>query len=138
MEMKALTRLPKSDDHEAENLDLLRVLWLLRMPPAIRAGITNFMKTPEEDLLKLADSLQGSTRASENAQVFAADSKPDEHSDDEDVSAATYGQRRRRTSPAKKRDAPFPGKTPNICFYHYRFGKNARNCKAPCIFAKKE
>ena len=46
MEMKALTRLPKMDDQESENLDLLRVLWLLRMPPAIRAGIMNFMKTP--------------------------------------------------------------------------------------------
>ena len=57
MEMKALTRLPKTDDHKAENLDLLRILWLLRMPPAIRAGITNFMKNPKEDLLKLTDSL---------------------------------------------------------------------------------
>ena len=139
MEMKALTRLPESGDgdNEVQRLDLLRVLWLLRMPPAIRAGITNFMKAPEDEILKLADSLQGSTQASENAHVCSAE-KHDDHSDGEDVSAVSYGQRRRRKSPAKKRDAPITGKTPNICYYHARFGKDARNCKAPCIFAKND
>ena len=37
MEMKALTRLPDSPSgtNEGQRLDLLRVLWLLQMPPAI-------------------------------------------------------------------------------------------------------
>ena len=84
------------------------------MLPAIHASITNFIKTPEQDLLKLADSLQGSTRALESSQVFAAYANSEEPSDDEDLSAATYNQHRHRPFPKKKKDAPDPGRTSNI------------------------
>ena len=141
MEMKALTRLPDTPGgtNEGQRLDLLRALWLQRMPPAVRAGITNFMKMPEDEILQLADSLQGSTQASDDSHVCSSQNH-DEHSDNEDISAVPYPQRRRKKSPARKRDAPSKKKTAtkDICYYHARFGKEARNCKTPCIFAKND
>ena len=57
LEMKALMRLPETTPGTPNHLDLLCVLWLLRMPLAIRAGIENYMEASEEKLLQLADSL---------------------------------------------------------------------------------
>ena len=130
--MKALTRLP---DNDGRRLDLLRALWLQRLPPAVRAGITNFMKLPEDAILELADSLQGSTLSSDDSHACSAQDH-DEHSDDENISAVPYSQHRRKKSPANKRDASSTKKTASkdICYYHARFGKEARNCKPPCIF----
>ena len=135
LEMKALTRLQGND---RQRLDLLRALWLQRLPPAVRHGITNFTKFSEDEILELADSLQGSTTSTDDNQACAA--KENDGSDDEDIAAVPYSQRRRRRSPAKRRDTPSTKKTTtkDICYYHARFGKEAQNCKPPCIFSKNE
>ena len=129
-EMKALIRLSGTD---GERLDLLRVLWLYRLPKAVRNGITNFTKYTEDQILELADSLQGST-ADDDDQAYAAEL--DSSSSDDEIAAVPYSRRYRRKSPAKKKDTTGSKKIKNkeICYYHARFGKEARNCKTPCIY----
>ena len=69
-EMKALSTILKTDG-STEPLDLICVLWLLRLPQDIRSAITNFATRSEADLIKHADSLLGisSLAASSTAAV---------------------------------------------------------------------
>ena len=135
MEMKALSRLPDTPDGTGErHLDILRALWLQRLPAAVRGGITKFMELPEDKILDLADSLQGSTEASDDTQVCSAQ-KQDSDPANEEVAAVPFAQQRRNKTPAKKRDS---STTKDICYYHARFRKEAHNCRPPCIFAKNE
>ena len=71
-EMKALIRLPPASNGTARKLDLLRILWLLRLPDNVRAGITNFNDVSETDLLNQSDALQSSTKAASRRPIFAA------------------------------------------------------------------
>ena len=135
MEMKALSRLPDTPDGiGGQHLDLLRALWLQRLPAAVRGGITKFMELPEDKILDLADSLQGSTEASDDTQVCSAQ-KQDNGPDNEDVAAVPFTQQWRNKTPAKKRDS---STAKDICYYHARFGKEGRNCRPLRIFAKNE
>ena len=70
-EMKTLTMVP-ADDGMTQTLDLLRILWLLRLPDDVRRGITNFSNVSEDDLTKLADSLQGANRGATLRPAMAA------------------------------------------------------------------
>lgn len=76
-EMKALTRLPPYANGAPRKLDLLRILWLLRLPDSVRAGITNFTDVNEAELLKQSDALQNSTKAASRRPIFAATHQED-------------------------------------------------------------
>ena len=147
-EMKALTRLPAADG-STKTLDLLRILWLLRLPDDVRRGITNFSDISEDELTKLADSLQGANRGTSSRSAMAAndDEVPQpltQEWTDEDAAAATPSQHRRwAQAPTKKphfkqppRGPPPRKATMDLCFYHSRFGHDARNCRAPCSWTK--
>ena len=60
-EMRALTRMPQGDG-TTQTLDLLRVLWLQRLPSDVRRGITEFSVLSDDELIKLADALQEADR----------------------------------------------------------------------------
>ena len=145
-EMKALTKVPQ-EDGTTQTLDLLRVLWLLRLPDDVRRGITDFSGTPEDELMKLADALQGADRSASARTAMAATHvealPPPEERDDEDVAAAAPSQPRhwpqmiqRRRPPHQPPRGTLPRKAaPDSCFFH-RFGHDARNCRLPCSWAK--
>ena len=63
LEMKALARLPPSADGTVRQLDLLRALWLLRLPESIRAVIPNAEEMDEDTLQQMADSLKNAQAA---------------------------------------------------------------------------
>ena len=142
-EMKMLTRVP-ADDGTNKALDLLRILWLLRLPDDVRRGITNFSDISEDELTKLADSLQGANRgaASRPAMSAAKDEGSVTSNDDDprdDTAAAAHTQRKHWGQPRPQPPrGPPPRKAdpPGLCFYHSRFGHDARNCRLPCSWTK--
>ena len=146
-EMKALTKVPQ-EDGTTQTLDLLRVLWLLRLPDDVRRGITNFSGTSEDELTKLADALQGADRRASAWTAMAATHvealPPPEEPDDEDVAAAAPNQPRRWPQMNQRRPPPHqpprgtpPRKAaPDSCFFHSRFGHDTSNCRLPCSWAK--
>ena len=135
-EMKSLSTLLQPDG-STKTLDLVRVLWLLRLPQDIRAMITKFSSMSEDELLEQADSLLGaSTMASTSSTVAATSSTvaattPEDDDDDPPVMAAQ--QRRLRLRPQRP-PAEVSRRSP--CYFHKRFGSNARNCRYPCSFSK--
>ena len=70
-EMKALTKVPQ-EDSTTQKLDLLWVLWLLRLPDDVRRSITDFSGTSEDELTKLADTLHGADRRASARTAMAA------------------------------------------------------------------
>ncbi|MPD05370.1 hypothetical protein E2C01_101110 [Portunus trituberculatus] len=68
--MKALARLPPAADGLERKLDLLRALWLLRLPESIRAVIPNAEEMDEDTLQQMADHLLD-TRATVGRHINA-------------------------------------------------------------------
>ena len=121
-EMRALATLP-----DKRPLDLLKVLWLLRLPDSIRESLTNFM---DQDIVTLTANADSRMAAARKPRPIAP-TIPDEEEDELQAAAAnpTYRKTRRQTPPRKD-------KKPRTCWYHSRFGDAARNCIHPCTFSK--
>ena len=127
-EMKALSTTLKPDGSTTP-IDLARVLWLLHLPQDIRSMITDFASRTEEDLIKQADSLVGASKLATTSSAAAA-TLPEV---DEDETYAMAAQNRRvRDDPQQHPD----GSRRTICYFHRRFGRNARNCRPPCYHSK--
>lgn len=160
-DMIALTRLPPADDGTQQILDVLRALWLTRLPDRVRSGITDFSTISEEDLAKKADDLYQASRASSNPNrpTFAITPDDEEALPDDDAEGDTIAavaskrySRQYRTSndfhPNRcqssstfrynnqpPRGTP-PRKADGFCYFHSRFGRDARKCKQPCSWPK--
>ena len=134
-EMKALSTMLQPDGTTAP-IDLIRVLWLLRLPQEIRAAITDFASKAEEELIKQADSLIGASKLATTARAAAATIPQEEEDmtssgDDDPYTMAAQQRRQQRTYQRPPEAARRP-----ICMYHRRFGRRARNCSQPCHFSK--
>ena len=123
-------------DGTSSQIDLARVLWMLRLPHDIRAQMTNFSTKTEQDLTAQADALKGTTRLalstlSATASAAAAADQPTlTDDDDDDVIAAA--QRRSQHSSNQRQFSGVSRKT--LCYFHKRFGRDARNCRPPCFY----
>ena len=159
-EMKSLIRLPPASDGSSKTLDLLRILWLLRLPDAVRSGITHFNDLSEVDLLKQADALQCATNAASRRPIFAVTDAPTSQPDDVDgddvtdllAAASMQSRHHSKRFPAHSQRLQYgdkypnnhsqpprgaaPKKADNYCFYHSRFGHAARKCRQPCSWPK--
>ena len=129
-ELRTLSSVLRSDGTSTE-LDLVRVLWMLRLPQDIRTMITNFADRTDSDLMKLADSLRGTSRLS--APTAAAVAHEPESADEDDNFAMAAQQRRPRSS--NQRPVPDVSRK-TLCYYHKRFGRDAKNCRSPCFYSK--
>ena len=130
-EIKTLTKMMKPDG-TTEILDLSRVLWMIRLPPEMRTHITDFASRPQPELMRLADSVRGTSRLAQPvtaAPVCQAD-------DVEENDLALVAQQRRPSSrPTTQQTVPdAPRRT--LCYFHRRFGRDARNCRPPCSYSK--
>ena len=135
-EMRALSTMMLPDG-STTSLDLLRVLWLLRLPQDVRAHITGFASMSEDDLLNQADSLLGaSTLAATSSTAAVTITAREENADDESHAMAAASQQRRPTRrfPFQRTQAGYQNRYP--CYYHDRYGRNAKNCWAPCSWSK--
>ena len=97
-------------DGSTSQIDLLRVLWMLRLPTDIRTQIRSFSTQPEEDLTELADSIRGTARfayssAPSSAAAAATADLPgppmDDDDDDDVIAAAQRRQHRPRRQPQR-------------------------------------
>ena len=129
-EMKALSTILQPDGSTAP-LDLVRVLWLLRLPQDIRSTITDFASRSEADLIKQADSLVGASTLATTSSAAAA-TLPE---DDEDDPYAMAAQQRRPRNGSQR--PPPVGSSRSLCYFHKRFGRDARNCRPPMLLFKK-
>ena len=107
--------------NERGNNIVFREIFLRKIPPAIR-DVLGELREEDKDLLALAkrvDALIASRPATgatiSNAGTAGKDAKPKRKSQD-----------RPKKSP--------PG---GLCWYHWKFGEDATNCKAPCSFPSK-
>ena len=135
-EIKNLSTVLKPDGTTTQ-IDLARVLWMLRLPTDIRAQMTNFSTKSEQDLTAQADALKGTTRFAlstistpATAAAAAEQPSPSDDDDDDDVIAAT--QRKSQRSSNQRRFPDVSRRT--LCFFHQRFGREARKCRPPCFY----
>ena len=129
-EMKALSAILQPDGSTTP-LDLVRDLWLLRLPQDIRSKITDFAERSEADLTKQADSLLGASTLAATSSAAAATLPDDTEEDDPYAMAA----QQRRPRNGTQRPAPEVTRR-TLCYFHKRFGRDARNCRPPCHFSK--
>ena len=130
-EMRALSTLLLPDG-STTSLDLLRVLWLLRLPHEVRGHITGFASMSEDDLLDQADSLLGASKLA--ATSSAATVTVDEDTHDETYAMAAQQRRHPRSFTFQK--SQVEGRRRSLCYFHNRFGRDARQCRAPCSWSK--
>ena len=135
-ELRNLATIHNPDGTES-TLDTTLILWLLLLPSEVRTHINAFDNKADFEIAAQADSLVGRrklslTTPSTIAPAYPA--QPDSGCDDhEDDCCAAASQRRRRP--------PFQQQPPNnkqktLCYYHQRYGRDAKNCRSPCSFSK--
>ena len=124
-------------DGSSSALDLTLVVWLLRLPQDIRTHITGFSRKSDLELATLADSLRGTSKLSLHTPT-AAPALPhladDDDDYDDDSPTAAAAQQRRSSSSNQRQFSGVSRKT--LCYFHKRFGRDARNCRPPCFYSK--
>ena len=132
LEMRSMARLTPASDGTPRHLDLLRALWLLRLPESIRAVIPNAEELDEDELRKRADSLVDALSVSgEQVGAVQVDSHCLAQCNDGNIAAAQY-----MPAHSPKKQTHLQGVKRKICFYHARFGPRARNCQPGCLWSK--
>ena len=140
-----------AQDGTSSQIDLLKVLWMLRLPTDIRTQIHNFSKKSEEDLTELADSIRGSARfaysssSSTAAAATPTDASPpmEDEEDDDVIAAIPRKQRRPERRFQSRQQQPRHHNSSNhnssdlsskqLCWYHTEFGRKAYKCQPHCI-----
>ena len=119
---------------------LKRALFLANLPADIRSILAGHNITETEALAEAADRIW-ETRTSAVQQVsmampathtsnMATFSEQNVGAPEPNVSALKFGKRRQ--PPPSQRGTTSP---PSVCFYHQRFGPDARRCQPGCKFA---
>lgn len=129
------------------NEQLLQTLWLQRMPPRIQELLSVLEGVPLEKMAEVAD------KAIE--RTFPSVATVDRATTSETVTLAAIEQliqrqiqqlvisqdSRRPASPSPRRPRSRAssasrgrGQRGKYCYYHCKFGKNARNCSKPCAW----
>ena len=151
IEMRALTRLNPNSNGTSCSLDLLRALWLQRLPDSIRSSITNFNDTTDDHIANLADQLLDAHQAASRTSLTATVDVPSEDEADDAIALASYTRQRQphyqqppfptknsSRNSSQKRPPPFKKNefSAKLCFYHARFGPKAKKCEPPCAWPK--
>ena len=122
-------------------IDMLKELWLCRLPPSVRAALPKASTTDTDDLAIRAQELIESHAAATSQSVYHASSDGEEPAnDDEGAAQATQGaysrqpRSHRPLQPFRPFQAPQQKSKkyqyqPQFCFHHTTFGANARKCE---------
>ena len=119
-------------DGTTKPLDLVRLIWMTRLPAELRPHISDFAARSDEELLRLADSVQSTSRLVQPSAAIHQVAPPSPEDDD-----AVLAAKRRYVHPRANNGRPASDvihKT--LCYYHRRFGKDARSCRPPCHYSK--
>ncbi|XP_032677687.1 uncharacterized protein LOC116847131 [Odontomachus brunneus] len=118
---------------------LLRTLWLGRLPTTIQAILATRVQDRLEDVAEQADRIQEVTVRSVNEVKTAPDDpSPMAHQIRQLTNQVAAMARRLEQTPhprnrnrSKSREKK---KRDHLCFYHGKFGQHARKCTQPCNF----
>lgn len=129
---------------------LMRTLWLGRLPPQAQAILATRSEDRLEDIARQADQIIEITNRTTVAAAAAAPATLEEQikaltRQVERLTTQAREQRSRsrdrsrnrktkdRTSSQTRRHT---GTDDGQCFYHYRFGEKAKKCRQPCSYKK--
>ena len=113
----ALLRKIQSLNTDADTL--LRAFFLAQLPTDVRAVLAASDETDIEDLAKAADRIVESKTLGPRGYLNEV----------QEVAAI-------RDRSGRPRSAANPPSSPNICFFHSKFGPKARKCRPGCLFAE--
>lgn len=123
---------------------LFKHLFLQKLPADIRIHLARLDTNDYRQLAKEADKLflaNSSGRAIHSVQRSQdACMQPGHGTQDHEVCATTAWQRRPRQGKRDKQTnassppPPTPLDTGDLCYYHYKFGAQAKKCQLPCAF----
>ena len=155
LEMEELFYMPETADGTRTSIDLMREMFLLRVPATIKNNIPDLNKKTLGEIAELGDTMQQRSRLEENshgrhitsaihADLPPTSPIPDDTGDPEAVNAVSldYRRPRRRPPPATggQQRPPHvaggqqrpPTITTGLCYYHQRYGRRAYRCTRPC------
>jgi len=113
---------------------LAREVFLRTLPLTVRQVLSDYPTKDLRELARAADCMCIQL-AAQSAMATAAASFEEEESADISGVSAPYSAAHRRPTPTRRSprgNAAVPLKHAGLCFYHRRFGADARNCIAPC------
>ncbi|XP_032690051.1 uncharacterized protein LOC116853207 [Odontomachus brunneus] len=118
---------------------LLRTLWLGRLPTTMQAILATRTEDRLEDVAEQADRIQEVTvRAVNEVKTAPDDPSPMAHQIRQLTDqVAAMARRLEQTPRPRKRHRSMSRerkKTDPLCFYHRKFGQQARKCTQPCNF----
>lgn len=124
--------------------DAIKTLFVQRLPETVR-GIISIAEGDSTVWAKQADKMMETTHFSNIAAVGPNDKFQTEIELLRKQVASlqtSRGRNHSRTNSKSRNNSKSkpPGdknKTHQVCFYHFRFGEKARNCKEPCDYAEK-
>ncbi|KAK4304297.1 hypothetical protein Pmani_004758 [Petrolisthes manimaculis] len=102
--MKALARLPPAVDGSVRQLDLLRALWLLRLPESIRAILPN-AEEMDEELQQMADNLNDAQTAAAR-HTYAVSPATSVPLQEDDIAALAHTPSRFHQHPGSQHHKP--------------------------------
>ena len=114
----------------------IRELFLQRMPGNIRMVLASTADAVSlEELATLADKVMDVASPS-----VAVVTTPQATSDMEQLRAEVSRltdivSSFTKSRPSRRSPSPHPTSNPTLCWYHQRFGKNARKCRPPCSWS---
>ena len=136
-EMQSLATLPNIDPstNKPRRVDLLRELWLQRLPPSVRSALHDADDCPMDDLIKKADNLITAARAARVHDAVCCAST--EGTPDINASRPTiYKRMPYSQTQFPRREDSSSRSSHGLCFYHNRFGARARKCLPGCQWPK--
>ena len=110
----------------------IKRLWLNALPPQAQS-ILQSCNTPLDDLSSVADSIIDNCRQSVAACSETSELKELVKQLQSEIAELKQQNRRRSSSPA-----PRQNKSNTYCWYHHKYGKQAKRCTQPCSFRKSE
>lgn len=130
--------------------NLLRQLWSQRLPPQIQAILQTQGELPLDQVAVLADKIMEVTQNAIPTSVNAVTTAPaneiaalSQRMEELTKQVAELQSSLRRRSRSRRRTSSSRGSSPaaytntnttGICWYHMRYGEQARKCVTPCSF----
>jgi len=144
--MELLTEMVELVQPGEEKTKLFAMLFLRKLPPAVRVQLTEDDHTDLRALAEKADRCAASLprHVLEQSSVAVVDQLPDGSGEsDLDVAAVKFnkggkqwrkGGKKQQQQSKKASDAPaeMARLATGLCFYHFAYGSKANSCRSPC------
>ena len=140
-EICTLSQLPEVDEvtKQHKEVDLKKEIWLQSLPSSVRILLHNRDDKSMDELSTLADDITTSQNAVRSPTVSTAAVRQQQHSNTavrqhniDDVMPV-----RQDGTHTKRVEVRTPIESGRLCYYHRRFGNDARYCEKGCTWSPK-